>query len=79
MTHIVKAGDTLIGLAKKYGVTVEAIMQANPSIKNPNLIYDGQVLVIPVKDITLKEALANCLSDIEKLDSYKKVVQMLNA
>ena len=49
-THIVKRGDTLWGLAKKYygnGSLYPKIVSANPRIKNPNLIIDGWELVIP--------------------------------
>ncbi len=49
-THTVQSGDTLWGLAKKYygnGSQYPKIASANPSIKNPNLIYSGQVLNIP--------------------------------
>ncbi|MEG0687167.1 MAG: LysM peptidoglycan-binding domain-containing protein [Hungatella sp.] len=49
-THTVGKGDTLWGLAKKYygnGAMYPKIVAANPSIRNPNLIYDGQVLTIP--------------------------------
>lgn len=41
----VKRGDTLSGIAKKYGTTVNAIVQLN-NISNPNLIYSGQMLII---------------------------------
>ena len=50
-TYTVKAGDCLWNLAKKFGVTVQDLVDAN-NIKNPNLIYVGQVLVIPVKGET---------------------------
>lgn len=50
-THIVKRGDTLWGLAKKYygnGNQYMKIFNANKDkIKNPNLIIDGWKLVIP--------------------------------
>lgn len=49
-THIVKRGDTLWGLAKKYygnGSLYPKIVSANPKIKNPNLIIDGWELIIP--------------------------------
>ncbi|MDD5901550.1 MAG: N-acetylmuramoyl-L-alanine amidase [Lachnospiraceae bacterium] len=46
--YTVKKGDTLSSIAKKYGVTVDAIVKAN-KIKNKNLIRTGSVLVIPVK------------------------------
>ena len=44
-TYTVQAGDTLWGIAQKYGVTVQQLCQWN-NIANPNLIYPGQVLVI---------------------------------
>lgn len=51
-THKVVRGDTLWGLAKKYygkGTLYTKIYNANKSkIKNPNLIYVGQVFTIPV-------------------------------
>jgi LysM repeat protein len=40
-------GDTLSGLAAKYGTTVDALMKANPQIKDPNKIYAGDTLTIP--------------------------------
>lgn len=49
-THAVQSGDTLWGIAKKYygnGSQYTKIAAANPGIKNPNLIYPGQVLTIP--------------------------------
>ena len=46
-TYVVQRGDTLSRIAQRFGTTVTAIMQANPAIRNPNLIYVGQVLVIP--------------------------------
>jgi LysM repeat protein len=43
----VKGGDTLIGIAKKFGVTVASIRELNPSVRDTNLIHIGQVLKIP--------------------------------
>lgn len=45
--YTVKKGDTLWGIAKRYGVTLTALIAANPGIKNPNLIYPGDKVVIP--------------------------------
>ena len=45
-TYTVAAGDTLYGIARKFGVTVAAITAAN-NIANPSLIHPGQVLTIP--------------------------------
>lgn len=44
-TYIVKNGDTLSGIAKKFGTTYQEIAGKN-GIKNPNLIFSGQVLKI---------------------------------
>ena len=46
-TYKIKYGDTLSGIAAKFGTTVSKIMSANPSIKNKNLIYAGNTLKIP--------------------------------
>lgn len=40
---VVEYGDTLSGIAAKFGTTVERLVSAN-GIGNPNLIYAGQVL-----------------------------------
>jgi len=44
--HLVRRGEILSGIALQYGVSVQAISQAN-GIYNPSLIYAGQTLVIP--------------------------------
>lgn len=45
VTHTVKKGETLSSIANKYNCTVSFLAQLN-NIKNPNLIYVGQVLII---------------------------------
>jgi LysM repeat protein len=45
--HYVQWGQTLSGISWYYGTTIQAIMYANPSITNPNLIYAGSTLCIP--------------------------------
>lgn len=45
-TYTVRPGDTLWAIARRFGTTVEALVQAN-DIPDPNLIYPGQVLTIP--------------------------------
>lgn len=47
-THTVKRGETLSSIAKKYGVTVNALAAAN-KIANINVIQTGSVLTIPGK------------------------------
>lgn len=50
ITHTVKQGETLYGLAKRYGLTIEALVAANPSAENG--IKVGQVLTIPTDSAT---------------------------
>lgn len=44
---IVVSGDTLWGIARRWDVSLESLLQANPGIKNPNLIRPGDKVVIP--------------------------------
>ncbi len=44
----VKKGDNLTHIARDHGVGLKALEEANKDVvKNPNLIYPGQKLVIP--------------------------------
>lgn len=45
-TYVVRYGDTLAGIAARFGTTVQALVAAN-NIFNPNHIFAGQVLHIP--------------------------------
>lgn len=46
--YVVKKGDTLSGIASKYGTTYQKLAEYN-GIKNPNLIYVGQKIKIPAQ------------------------------
>ena len=46
-TYTIKRGDTLSGIASKYGTDVSTLMGLNPYIKNANLIYAGNSLNLP--------------------------------
>jgi len=45
--HLVKTGETLSGIAAERGVSLDALLRANPQIVNPNLIRPGQTLTLP--------------------------------
>ena len=49
-TYTVKSGDTLSGIAAKYGTTYQEIAKDN-GIDNPSIIYPGQVLKIYTKSV----------------------------
>jgi len=40
--HTVVQGDTLWGIAQKYGLTVEKLLEYNPGIKRPDLLQMGE-------------------------------------
>ena len=46
VVHTVASGETLTLIAKQYGVSVDAIVQAN-QLSNADAIYAGQQLIIP--------------------------------
>jgi LysM repeat protein len=46
-TYKIKSGDNLTNIAKANGTTVQAIMQANPQIKDANKISAGASLNLP--------------------------------
>lgn len=43
--YMVRRGDTLWGIARRYGVSVNYLVDLN-NIKNPRLIYPGQIILI---------------------------------
>lgn len=47
MTYTVQRGDTLGKIAARFHTSVAALVQANPVIRNPDLINVGQLLQIP--------------------------------
>ncbi len=49
-THKVASGDSMWKIAVKYEVGLSEIINANPHISNPELIYPGQIINIPTTD-----------------------------
>ncbi len=47
IVHVVQSGETLSGIARQYGVSQGAIMEAN-SLGDANFIFSGQRLVVPM-------------------------------
>jgi LysM repeat protein len=48
-TYTLKSGDTLLKVAKRFGLTLDQLVAANKdTIKNPDKVKVGQVIVIPV-------------------------------
>lgn len=47
-TYGVQSGDTLSSIAKKFSVTVNDLIIANPKIKDPDVIFTGENVNIPI-------------------------------
>jgi LysM repeat protein len=46
----IQSGDTLSEIAQAHHTTIDHIMELNPDISNPDLIYAGNNLVVPLGD-----------------------------
>jgi len=46
--YIVQPGETLNSIALKFNVQYGSLLQANPQIGDPNLIFPGQIIAIPL-------------------------------
>lgn len=53
-TYTVVSGDTLSGIASRYGTTYQKLAEIN-NIADPNKIYVGQVLKVPKKAVEVEE------------------------
>ena len=42
--HMVSKGDTLSGIASKYGLTLDQLIKLNPGLDDPNKIFTGQMI-----------------------------------
>ncbi|GAF22082.1 hypothetical protein JCM19047_1817 [Bacillus sp. JCM 19047] len=48
-THTVQSGDTMWKIAVRYQIGVQEIIDANPQLSNPNVIYPGQTIQLPTQ------------------------------
>ena len=64
-SYIVRQGDSLWAIAVKYQIGLSELIKANPSIKDPSMIFPGQVVSIPNID------------DVKALET--EVVRLVNA
>ncbi|MEW6725621.1 MAG: LysM domain-containing protein [Bacillota bacterium] len=47
MDHVVKPGETLSDICKRYNVSVEEVLQLNRHIEDPDNLRQGQVVTLP--------------------------------
>ncbi len=76
VTYTVVKGDTMWRIASKHEVGVSEMKRSNPHIKNPDLIYPGDVLNIPVLDDSITEyeqQVINLVNDIRVKNGLSKL------
>lgn len=86
--YTVKKGDSLSEIADRYNVTVAAICNENPRIKNPNIIGVGWELSIPTvshvdpvevdANTAIGKAIRACLNAICSLPEFAALEAVLN-
>jgi LysM repeat protein/ABC-type branched-subunit amino acid transport system substrate-binding protein len=76
LTHVVGAGETLFGIARRYGVTSQQVMLANPEVTNFETLQIGQVLNVPVASqlgaavsVTTEEADSVVIHEVQRGES----------
>ena len=45
--YVVRPGDTFFSIARQFGVSLDALIEANPQIPDPSQIRPGQIVCIP--------------------------------
>jgi LysM repeat protein len=69
-TYKIRRGDTLGGIAKKYGTTVSILAKQN-KIKNPNRIFAGNSISLPGKPAPAVKAPAKpAVPQVSELDKW---------
>lgn len=79
VTYVVQRGDNLSKIAKKNGISLQKLIAMNPQIKNPNLIYCGQVITISMDGV--QDAKENAPINakyyvVKKNDSLYRIARM---
>ena len=66
-TYVVQKGETLYAISRKFGITVDAILAKNPTVKDT--LSEGVQLVLPTK----KNLVSTIVSNKEKVDLISTV------
>jgi len=49
--YTVQPGDTMFTIAQRFGVSLDALVAANPQIPDPSRIFPGQIVCVPRSDV----------------------------
>jgi LysM repeat protein len=73
-SYTVKPGDTLFAISRFFNVSVDDIIEANPGI-NPNLLFLGQVICIPLATPPITCAQGNFSYTVRRGDTFYSISQ----
>ncbi|MDR5658530.1 LysM peptidoglycan-binding domain-containing protein [Serpentinicella sp. ANB-PHB4] len=59
--YTVRAGDTMFLIARRFGVSLQRLIQANPQVTDPNVLEIGQQICIPAPDVPLPTGIVRVL------------------
>lgn len=71
--YTVKPRETLYFIAQRFNISLNTLINANPQIKNPDLIYPNQKICIPTKE---KKKIPDIIN-IEFLDKNRRILPMV--
>ncbi|WEG11693.1 SafA/ExsA family spore coat assembly protein [Pullulanibacillus sp. KACC 23026] len=75
--YIVQTGDSLWKIANKYQVGLSELIQANPQIDNPHLIYPGEKINVP--KLTAIKSFENQVINLTNAERTKRGLPALKA
>lgn len=79
-TYIVMRGDTLKGLAARFGTSVDVLVSLNSDITNVNVIYEGQRMIVPSGSgvLSTPPPTSGQVYTIQRGDTLRKIATRLN-
>jgi g-D-glutamyl-meso-diaminopimelate peptidase len=69
-TYVVREGDTLFRIARRYSITLQSLINANPQLSNTDYVLPGQVIYVPIRPPNLYV--------IQAGDTFYKIAQKFN-
>lgn len=47
ISYVIKPGDNLYSISQRYNVSIKQILDVNPQIKDPSMLYSGMSIIVP--------------------------------
>lgn len=81
--YVVKPNDTMYSIAKEFNVPLNQLIRANPKIATPEMIHEGQIIIIPdllpiPGELESIEAAVERIIDDIYLGDWASVINIIN-